>query len=63
MNPRCAPGQGKARPTAGVAASAKVTLDWVLTGSGLRKSGTVKVKADRDTAITPAEAARRRATA
>ena len=53
VNPRCAPGQGKARPAAGVVSGTKVTLDWVLTGSGLRKSGTVKVKkADRDTAIT-----------
>ena len=53
VNPRCAPGQGKARPAASVVASTKVTLDWVLTGTGLRATGTVKVKkADRDTAIS-----------
>lgn len=53
VNPRCAPGRGKARPGAGVDASAKAKLDWVLTGSGLRKAGTVKVKkAHRDTSIS-----------
>ena len=53
VNPRCAPGQGKARPVAGVDASAKITLDWVLTSGGLRKTGTVKVKkVGRDTSIT-----------
>lgn len=52
VTPRCAPGRGKARPVAGVDAGTKVRLDWVLTGSGLRKAGTVKVKkVHRDTAI------------
>ena len=53
VNPRCAPGTGKARPKAGVATGTRVTLDWVLTGSGLRKTGTVKVKkADRESSIS-----------
>jgi hypothetical protein len=53
VNPRCAPGQGKATLRAGVDASAKVKLDWVLTGGGVRKTGTVKVKkVDRDTSIS-----------
>ena len=53
VNPRCAPGNGKARPRAGVVASAEVTLDWVLTGTGVRKKGTVKVKkADRDVSVS-----------
>jgi hypothetical protein len=47
FSPTCAAGKGKAKPNGFVYASSKVKLDWVLTGTGYRKTGTVKTKADR----------------
>jgi len=51
VSPGCAAGKGKAKPNAFVYAGSKVKLDWVLTGTGFRKTGTVKTKADRPVAI------------
>lgn len=51
FNPGCATGKGKAKPNAFVYTGSKVKLDWVLTGSDLRKTGTVKTKVDRSVSI------------
>ncbi|MGI3783407.1 MAG: hypothetical protein ACRYG2_21805 [Janthinobacterium lividum] len=47
FNPGCAAGQGKAKPNGYVYSETKLKLDWVLTGTGLRKTGSVKTKAER----------------
>ncbi|GAB2568298.1 hypothetical protein GCM10009593_01570 [Microlunatus antarcticus] len=47
VDPGCATGTGKAKVAGYVYTPTKVKLDYVLTGTGLRKTGTVKTKADR----------------
>lgn len=49
--PDCAKGTGKAKPHGSVVSTVKLKLDYVLTGSGLRKTGTVKAKAQRETSL------------
>jgi hypothetical protein len=51
FNPGCATGGGKVKPNAFVYAETKLKLDWVLTGTGLHKKGTVKTKVDRTVAL------------
>lgn len=51
LAPGCATGKGKAKPNAVVFTSTKVKLDYVLTGTALRKTGTVKTKVDRPVSI------------
>lgn len=50
--PACASGTSKAKVKAYVYTSTKVKLDYVLTGTGLRKTGTVRTKADRPVSFT-----------
>jgi len=45
--PSCASGRSRTRVDAVVFTTTKVKLDYVLTGTDLRKTGTVKTKADR----------------
>lgn len=51
VDPGCAPAKGKAKPNAVVVSSTKLKLDYVLTGDGVSKTGTVKVKAHRATSV------------
>jgi hypothetical protein len=47
VEPSCASGSSKAEVGASVYTSTKVTLDYVLTGTDLRRTGTVRTRADR----------------
>lgn len=47
VDPGCAPDQGKATAGASVVAAMRLKLDYVLTGTGLRKAGTVRTKPGR----------------
>ncbi|MGI3781410.1 MAG: hypothetical protein ACRYG2_11605 [Janthinobacterium lividum] len=47
FNPGCSTGGGKVKPHGFVYSDTKLKLDWVLTGTALRKTGTVKTKVDR----------------
>ena len=49
--PGCAAGKGKAKVNAIVLTSDKLKLDYVLTGTGLRKAGTVKTRAGRTVSV------------
>lgn len=51
FNVGCAAGRGKAEPNGYVYAETKLKLDWVLTGTGLRKTGTVTTKAERPVSL------------
>ncbi|GAA3576697.1 hypothetical protein GCM10022197_37410 [Microlunatus spumicola] len=52
VDPRCASGTHKAKVAAAVFTSTKVRLDYVLTGTGLHRTGTVRTKADRPVTFT-----------
>ena len=51
LDPGCVKGRGKAKPNAFVYSETKLKLDWVLTGTGVRKSGTVKTEVDRPVSL------------
>lgn len=51
FNLGCAAGRGKAKPNGYVYAETKLKLDWVLTGTGLRKTGTVTTKVERPVSL------------
>jgi hypothetical protein len=51
FSPSCAAGKGKGKPNAFVYAGAKAKLDWVLTGTGVRTTGTVKARTTRAVSI------------
>lgn len=51
FNLGCAAGRGKAKPNAFAYAETKLKLDWVLTGTGLRKTGTVTTKVERPVSL------------